>query len=424
MSRMVYRINIRTLNLSLGVVLFSSLILVFFFQNCSGGFSTQNKTLQEASNKSQSPSGSHPNDSIDLPSHSQNNTAGTNTIHANLPISTIPTNSQQGQAKSLANIVSSTEIGCSLLLADFIRAKLPSGGLVLSQPRCEVGKGCGVACGKPNGSTCLSANPSAYGICIDDDEINSLILQHKQAALNAPSFNFVGDESTCETGIQKRYRLATGNTLNTANRCRVGGGCGVSCGKPNGSTCTSANPSLYGACYSYSEFSQLATHTDEESSQLFNFVAQSEEVCNRSIGDSFRAKLPIGTLIFIQPRCRIAQGCGISCGKPNGSTCLSANPNHYGACIDNIEINRYLSQNRKLAEESPYVNFVGEAATCDESIRNRYHDATGKELGSGIRCQVGGGCGVSCGKPNGSNCLSANPTLFGACYGYQEFFSL
>ena len=57
--------------------------------------------------------------------------------------------------------------------------------------------------------------------------------------IGTQKFNFVaGDRFTCENSIQSRLRL-------TAS-CKIGGGCGLSCGVPNGTTCLSANPSTYG----------------------------------------------------------------------------------------------------------------------------------------------------------------------------------
>lgn len=53
-------------------------------------------------------------------------------------------------------------------------------------------------------------------------------------------------------------------------------------------------------------------------------------------------------------------------------------------------------------------NFVaGDKATCEQSVLNR--------LGQSVTCTIGGGCGVSCGMPDGGNCVSANPSLYGAC---------
>ena len=54
-------------------------------------------------------------------------------------------------------------------------------------------------------------------------------------------FNFVaGDKETCEGLIQRRLGI-----MNPT--CRIGGGCGISCGMP-GSNCPSANPQHFGAC--------------------------------------------------------------------------------------------------------------------------------------------------------------------------------
>jgi hypothetical protein len=53
-------------------------------------------------------------------------------------------------------------------------------------------------------------------------------------------YNFVaGSKDTCENSIYER--------LGIRETCRVGGGCGLSCGMPSAS-CASANPINYGAC--------------------------------------------------------------------------------------------------------------------------------------------------------------------------------
>jgi hypothetical protein len=53
------------------------------------------------------------------------------------------------------------------------------------------------------------------------------------------------------------------------------------------------------------------------------------------------------------------------------------------------------------------VNVVhgGGQAACNQTARN---------YNPGVSCAIGGGCGISCGKP-GAGCPSANPTHWGAC---------
>ena len=72
-----------------------------------------------------------------------------------------------------------------------------------------------------------------------------------------------------------------------------------------------------------------------------------------------------------------------------------------------------ISQKTCVADSATEVatqmyNFVaGSQADCENSIYQR--------LGVQLRCTIGGGCGISCGKPGVNNCTSANPQLFGRC---------
>jgi hypothetical protein len=54
----------------------------------------------------------------------------------------------------------------------------------------------------------------------------------------------------------------------------------------------------------------------------YNFVADSKDLCEASI------KQTLG----LESTCGIGAGCGAGCGQPN-SSCLSANPDKWGACI-------------------------------------------------------------------------------------------
>jgi hypothetical protein len=130
-------------------------------------------------------------------------------------------------------------------------------------------------------------------------------------------------------------------------------------------------------------------------------------------------------MVLIYPRCSIGGGCGISCGKPDGVNCISANKSVYGACIDDTDLVPFSKINTEVFNSKTGFNFVGgDIDSCNSSIRSRYREATGKSLANNNFCSLGGGCGVSCGKPNGTTCVSANPSNMGACFGYDEFQSL
>lgn len=166
-------------------------------------------------------------------------------------------------AATTFNFVSVNENDCDLATADFIRTKLNSDVLVVTSPKCRIGGGCGVSCGKPDGVNCLSANPTSFGACVDKADIDSHVLSNMQI-FNSPNntFNFAtNDVSSCNSSVLSRYRIATGKTLSSVNVCSLSGGCGVSCGKPNGTSCLSANPSLQGSCIGYSELRNLSANS-------------------------------------------------------------------------------------------------------------------------------------------------------------------
>jgi hypothetical protein len=141
------------------------------------------------------------------------------------------------------------------------------------------------------------------------------------------------------------------------------------------------------------------SETAPPSSQaLINIVhGGGKAACEKLIGETYGHSIT----------CNLGGGCGISCGKPGGS-CVSANPQHYGACVsedDIVKAPRYTAQVSQ--PEKLLYNFVaGSKADCENSVRNR--------LGITATCSIGGGCGLSCGEPNGG-CPSANPTLWGLC---------
>ena len=125
-------------------------------------------------------------------------------------------------------------------------------------PRCTLGGGCRISCGKPNGTSCLSANPNAYGTCLNQADIDTYIVYNMQVYSSRSGFNFVAsNQSDCSNSIQERHRYSTGTNTKNSVSCRVGGGCGITCGKPNGTSCLSANPNNMGACYGYDEFKNL-----------------------------------------------------------------------------------------------------------------------------------------------------------------------
>lgn len=147
---------------------------------------------------------------------------------------------------------------CDLSVADFTRSKLSSGVMSIVAPRCQLGGGCGLSCGKPNGTTCVSANPKAYGACLNQADIDTYIVYNMQAYNSRSGFNFVAaNQNDCNNSIQERHRYSTGSNTKSSVSCKVGGGCGISCGKPNGTSCLSANPNVMGACYGYDEFKNL-----------------------------------------------------------------------------------------------------------------------------------------------------------------------
>jgi hypothetical protein len=192
-------------------------------------------------------------------------------------------------------------------------------------------------------------------------------------------YNFgASDRLTCEANIFSRLGLKAS--------CNIGAGCGSSCGIPNGSTCLSANPSVWGACIDPKN--PPPAPPEVTLAPLYNFVAADRLTCEQNILSR----------LGLKASCKIGGGCGINCSIPNGSTCLSANPSFWGACID-----------PKNPPPVPVTyNFVSSTKTnCESSVKTK--------LGLTVQCKVGGGCGISCGIPNGSTCLSANPSLWGAC---------
>ena len=177
--------------------------------------------------------------------------------------------------------------------------------------------------------------------------------------------------------------------------CSMGGGCGISCGKPD-ANCSSANPSHYGACIDMNNPQPNASQTPPANRYVNVVDGRGKAYCDQTVKSRYGANY----------QCSYGGGCGISCGAP-GPNCNSANPQHYGACID-------LDNPPPAAAPTPtppanrYVNVVdgrGKAA-CDQTVKSRY--------GANYQCSLGGGCGLSCGAP-GPNCNSANPQHYGAC---------
>lgn len=134
------------------------------------------------------------------------------------------------------------------------------------------------------------------------------------------------------------------------------------------------------------------------SASLFNIVSgEGKASCEKLIGETYGKQIS----------CTLGGGCGISCGKP-GNSCASANPQHYGACVSQADLQAAPNYVATAGQSAKLLyNFVaGDKATCESSIVFR--------LGFSASCSIGGGCGLSCGMPNGA-CPSANPSAWGAC---------
>ena len=171
---------------------------------------------------------------------------------------------------------------------------------------------CSATCGggiKTFTRTCTNPTPQNGGAnCVGNPSYTQTCNTH---ACSSDLFNFVAtSKSDCEGSISTRFSGKTGI-------CVVGGGCGISCGKPS-NTCQSANPSLWGLCTDGSDLRDL----NQNPGTLFNFGASSKSVCEGLISTRFPGKT--GT-------CTIGGGCGLSCGKPS-NTCQSANPSFWGLC--------------------------------------------------------------------------------------------
>lgn len=168
--------------------------------------------------------------------------------------------------------------------------------------------------------------------------------------------------------------------------CTFGGGCGISCGKP-GTSCTSANPQMWGACFNPTNMPQRTS-----AASLYNFGGGDKAACESSITSRLGIKVA----------CSIGGGCGLSCGEPS-SSCASANPTTWGACVDP---NAYYPKVTATSTLKLYNFVAGDKASCESSVFSR--------LGQNVSCSIGGGCGASCGEPS-SSCVSANPNSWGAC---------
>ncbi len=382
-------------------LLFTLSCFGLLYQNCSSGLSTE------------------------APLSSQNNS------------STLSTDTGQPVANGSGNFVNiayPNEQACNFAVADFIRSKISVGALVASFPRCQIGQGCGISCGKPDGSSCVSANPTAFGVCLSSNEIDQTVEQNMQAFSNQSSFTFAAANSTtCNDSVKNRFREATGRMLSSFSGCTTGG------------SCESSNSALPGFCRTYPQFSKLdeefsssttptntsttttlaptTTTTVPANPQYYNFVGGTLDSCRLLIADFMRTKQAVGVLVLTSPQCAMGKGCGISCGKP-GTNCQSANPNSYGACLTDSDLKRYYDANLLAYQQQNGFNFVaGDIATCNQSVSTRHRIAAGTEVAYS-ECKIGGGCGLSCGKPNGTTCVSANPSNPGTCFTYPEFSNL
>lgn len=151
---------------------------------------------------------------------------------------------------------SSSEFGCELEIANHIRRLVPSGVLVLKRNYCQIGGRCGNTCGKPNGNSCLSSQPTQMGACLNQAEIDENVKLSLDIFNNPIGFNFVsGDQLGCFTSINERFWIATGKLFDNSDTCKIGEGCGANgCNPKTDQNCVSANPQAYGACFTYNEF--------------------------------------------------------------------------------------------------------------------------------------------------------------------------
>lgn len=143
-----------------------------------------------------------------------------------------------------------------------------------------------------------------------------------------------------------------------------------------------------------------ATFIPPIGTQKFNFVA----------GDRFTCENSIQSRLRLTASCKIGGGCGLSCGVPNGTTCLSANPSAYGTCI----LAAY-GENIIAGSLTDIFSFTGaDQASCERNMV--------KGVGLKASCVIGGACGTGCGVPNGTTCVSDSPGVYGACV--KAFFKL
>ncbi len=105
-------------------------------------------------------------------------------------------------------------------------------GSVCASGQVPVSNGSGISCEVFTAARGVTSNPSTTG--------------PNGAAPTEPeppklTYNFIArEQSVCEASVQRRLGLN--------ESCRIGGGCGMTCGIPNGTTCVSANPTRWGAC--------------------------------------------------------------------------------------------------------------------------------------------------------------------------------
>ncbi len=249
------------------------------------------------------------------------------------------------------------------------------------------------------------------GLCIESssesrssrdpaNEIESPFVAPPKADLSQLYNIVAGSKADCEASVATHYKKQV--------TCTIGGGCGISCGKPS-SSCQSANPQHYGICITENELAAAPTVSPSSggsgsttppppSTLMYNFAAGDKATCEKSITERLGVK---------SIKCRVGGGCGISCGKAS-STCESANPDVFGACVNQEDIAQAkLADAADLMPTQLYNVVAGDRATCESTIRNN--------LKVDISCNVGAGCGISCGKP-GETCNSANPNAYGNCF--------
>lgn len=151
-------------------------------------------------------------------------------------------------------------------------------------------------------------------------------------------------------------------------------------------------------------------------------VVISYQNCGKSVFriDSLGGTDSSSTLGVIDVACASASGCQSASSELTGGSSVGAAATGNGSQNGTSSIKLTNGMPSGLLHSSAfenanseriagiYLNYVADNKDgCELSIE--------QSLGKKESCQLGGGCGVDCGKPNSSTCESANPTLWGAC---------